>query len=115
MTFQDYYLKFKDEAEMRSVLFEKVPTKFEDSPEPDGEPIPVEWEETQLFRNTDIVGLIVDTPAELDEEGEVVTDATYVDGVHCNLRVLPGESELVERLNDYLVEPTPVTPARVWA
>jgi hypothetical protein len=115
MTFQDYYLKFENEEQMRSVLFEKVPTKFEDSPEPDGEPIPVEFESRQIFRNTDIVGLIVDTPAELDEEGEIIKDATYVDGVHCNLRVLPGESELLERLNDYLCDPTPVTPARVWA
>ena len=113
--FTDYYLKFESEEQMRSVLFEKVPTKFEDATEPDGERIPVEWEEQQLFRNTDIVGLIVDTPAELDEEGEIISDATYVDGVHCNLRVLPGESELVERLNDYLCDPTPVTPARVWA
>ncbi len=115
MSYTDYYLKFKDEAEMRSVLFEQVPTKFEDSEEPDGEPVAVKFEERQLFRNTDIVGLIVDTPAELDEEGEIISDATYVDGVHCNLRVLPGESELVERLNDYLCDPTPVTPARVWA
>jgi|14BtaG_2_1085337.scaffolds.fasta_scaffold22283_4 hypothetical protein len=115
MTFTDLYLKFASEDEMRSVLFEKVPTKFEDAPEPDGERIAVEWEERQLFRNTDIVGLIVDTPAELNEEGEVISEATYVDGVHCNLRVLPGESELVEGLNDYLVEPTPATPARVWA
>ena len=115
MTFKDLYLKFADEEQMRSVLFEKVPTKFEDSPEPDKEPIAIEWEERQLFRNTDVVGLIVDQPAELNEDGEVVSDATYVDGVHCNLRVLPGESELVEGLSDYLVDPTPATPARVWA
>jgi hypothetical protein len=111
--FTDYYLKFADEAEMRSVLFEKVPTEW-DRTDPEN-PVATAWEERQLFRNTDIVGLIVDTPAELNEEGEVISDATYVDGVHCNLRVLPGESELVERLNDYLVDPTPVTPARVWA
>jgi len=115
MTFTDLYLKFKDEDEMRSVLFEKVPTKFEDAAEPDGEPVAVEFEERKIFRNTDIVGLIVDTPAELDEEGEVVNDATYVDGVHCNIRLMPGESKLVEGLNDYLCDPTPVTPARVWA
>ncbi len=114
MSYTDYYLKFENEDEMRSVLFEKVPTKFEDS-EPDKEPVAVEWEERQIYRNTDIIGLIVDTPAELDEEGEVISEATYVDGVHCNLRVLPGESELVERLNDYLCDPTPATPARVWA
>jgi hypothetical protein len=111
MTFTDLYLKFKDEDEMRSVLFEKVPTKFEDSPEPGGEPIAVEFEKRQLFRNTDIVGLIVDTPAELNEEGEITSEATYVDGVHCNLRVLPGES--IEGLENYTLEPN--SPSRVWA
>ena len=115
MTFTDLYLKFADEAEMRSVLFEKVPTKFEDATEPDGEPVAVEFEERQLFRNTDVVGLIVDQPAEFNEDGEITSEATYVDGVHCNLRVLPSESELAEGLNDYLVDPTPATPARVWA
>jgi hypothetical protein len=115
MTFTDLYLKFENEEQMRSVLFEKVPTKFEDAADPSEEPIAVEWEERQIFRNTDIVGLIVDTPAELDEEGEVTSEATYVDGVHANIRLMPGETELVEGLNDYLVEPTPVTPARVWA
>ena len=115
MSYTDLYLKFKDEEQMRSVLFEKVPTEFEDAETPDGERIPVKWEERQLFRNTDIVGLIVDTPAELNEEGEVTSEATYVDGVHCNLRVLPSESELVEGLSDYLCDPTPATPARVWA
>ena len=88
MTFTDLYLKFKDEAEMRSVLFEKVPTKFEDSTDPDGEPIAIEFEEQKRFKNTDIVGLIVDTPAELDEEGEITSEATYVDGVHVNLSLI---------------------------
>jgi len=112
MTFQDYYLKFENEDEMRSVLFEKVPTKFEDSPEPDGEPIPVEFEERQLFRNTDIIGLIVDTPAELNEEGEVVTEATYIDGVHVNIRAVGEDTSALEA---YKVDPEPNTPARVWA
>ena len=117
MSYTDLYLKFKDEAEMRSVLFEKVPTKFEDATEPDGEPIPVEFEERQIYRNTDIVGLIVDQPAEFspEEDGEVLNEATFIDGIHVNIRLLPSESELAEGLSDYLVDPTPVTPARVWA
>ena len=115
MSYTDLYLKFADEAEMRSVLFEKVPTKFEDATEPDGERIPVEFEERQLFRNTDIIGLIVDSPAELDEEGEITSEATFIDGIHVNIRLMPSESELVEGLNDYLCDPIPVTPARVWA
>jgi len=113
MSYTDLYLKFASEDEMRSVLFEKVPTAW-DNTDPEN-PIETEWEERPRFRNIDVVGLIVDTPAELNEEGEVTSEATYVDGVHCNLRVLPSESELVEGLSDYLVEPSPVTPARVWA
>ena len=112
MTFTDLYLKFADEDEMRSVLFEKVPTKFEDSPEPDGEPIPVEFEERQIFRNTDIVGLIVDTPAILDENGEVTSEATYVDGIHVNIRAIGEDTSALE---DYRVDPEPKTPARIWA
>jgi len=112
MTFTDYYLKFADEAEMRSVLFEKVPTKFEDSPEPDGEPVAVEWEERQLFRNTDIIGLIVDSPAELNDNGEIISDATYVDGVHVNIRAIGEDTSALE---SYRVAPEPNTPVRVWA
>ena len=111
--FTDLYLKFENEEQMRSVLFEKVPTKFEDATEPDGQPVAIEWEEQQRFRNTDIVGLIVDQPAELNEDGEITSEATYVDGVHVNIRLMPGE--LAEGLNDYLCDPIPVTPARVWA
>ena len=95
---------------MRSVLFEKVPTAW-DNTDPEN-PIETEWEEQQLFRNTDIVGLIVDTPAELNEEGEVVTDATYVDGIHVNIRAVGEDTSALE---DYKVNPEPNTPARVWA
>jgi len=96
---------------MRSVLFEKVPTAW-DNTDPENL-IETEWEEQQLYRNTDIIGLIVDTPAELDENGEIISDATYVDGVHVNIRLMPGES--AEGLSDYLCDPTPATPERVWA
>lgn len=111
MTFTDYYLKFENEEQMRSVLFEKVPTKFEDATE-DGEPVAVEWEERQLYRNTDIIGLIVDTPAELNENGEIISDATYVDGVHVNIRAVGEDTSALEA---YRVDPEPNTPARVWA
>jgi hypothetical protein len=109
--FTDYYLKFADEAEADSVLYTEVPIEW-DRTDPDN-PIPTKWEKQQNFRNTDIVGLIVDTPAILDENGEVTSEATYVDGVHVNIRLMPGE--LAEGLNDYLCDPIPVTPARVWA
>ena len=110
MTFTDLYLKFADEAEMRSVLFEKVPTAW-DNTDPEN-PIETEWEERQLFRNTDIIGPMVDTPAVLNEEGEVVTEATFVDGYHVNIRAV-GEDTAA--LDAYKVDPEPNTPARVWA
>ena len=115
MSYTDLYLKFADEAEMRSVLFEKVPTAWDNS-DPENI-IETEWEERQLFRNTDIVGLIVDQPAEFSPEGdgEILNEATFIDGIHVNIRLLPSETELAEGLSDYLVDPTPVTPARVWA
>ena len=108
--FTDYYLKFKDEAEMRSVLFEKVPTAWDNTDQEN--PIETEWEERQRYRNTDIVGLIVDTPAELDEEGEIISDATYVDGIHVNIRAIGEDTSALEA---YRVDPEPNTPARVWA
>jgi len=108
--FTDLYLKFENEEQMRSVLFEKVPTAW-DNTDPENL-IETEWEEQQLFRNTDIIGLIVDTPAELDEEGEVTSEATYVDGVHVNIRAVGEDTSALEA---YRVDPEPNTPARVWA
>lgn len=95
---------------MRSVLFEQVPTEWDRS-DPEN-PVATAWEERQLFRNTDIVGLIVDTPAELDEEGEITSEATYVDGIHVNIRAVGEDTSSLE---DYRVDPEPNTPARVWA
>ena len=110
MSYTDLYLKFKDEAEMRSVLFEKVPTEW-DRTDPEN-PVATAWEKRQLFRNTDIVGLIVDTPAELNEEGEIISEATYIDGVHVNIRAVGEDTSALE---SYRVDPEPNTPARVWA
>jgi len=110
MSYTDLYLKFENEEQMRSVLFEKVPTDWDRS-DPEN-PIATSWEEQQIFRNTDILGLIVDTPAELDEEGEITNEATYVDGVHVNIRAIGEDTSALE---NYRVDPEPNTPARVWA
>ena len=95
---------------MRSVLFEKVPTAWDNTDQEN--PIETEWEMRQRYRNTDVVGLIVDTPAELDENGEIISDATYVDGVHVNIRAVGEDTSALEA---YRVDPEPNTPARVWA
>ena len=109
MTFTDLYLKFESEEQMRSVLFEKVPTAW-DNTDPEN-PIETAWEEQQLFRNTDILGIIY-KGGSWDEEGNEVEAPVALEGFHCNVRALPGES--TDTLELYKIE-TPNSPERVWA
>ena len=112
MTFTDLYLKFESEDEMRSVLFEKVPTEW-DRTDPEN-PVATAWEERQLFRNTDIINLIATKDATFDpESGDIITEAEYAEGFHVNVRALPNED--CSALEDFKVNPEPNTPARVWA
>ena len=112
MSYTDLYLKFKDEAEMRSVLFEKVPTAWDNTDQEN--PIETEWEMRQRYRNTDIINLIATKDATFDpESGDIITEAEYAEGFHVNVRALPNEDCSV--LEDYKVNPEPNTPARVWA
>ena len=109
--FTDYYLKFENEEQMRSVLFEKVPTEWDQS-DPEN-PIAIAWEERQLFRNTDIIGLIATKDATFDpESGEIITEAEYAPGFHVNVRAVGEDTSSLE---SYRVDPEPNTPARVWA
>ena len=111
MTFTDLYLKFESEDEMRSVLFEKVPTEWDRS-DPEN-PIATSWEEQQLFRNTDIINLITTKDATFDpESGEIITEAEYAQGFHVNVRAVGEDTSALE---DFKVNPEPNTPARVWA
>ena len=93
---------------MRSVLFEKVPTAW-DNTDPEN-PIETEWEEQQLYRNTDIIGVIYEGGS-WDEEGNEVEAPVALEGWHCNVRAV-GES--VDSLEPYKIE-TPNSPERVWA
>ena len=110
MTFTDYYLKFENEDEMRSVLFEKVPTAW-DNTDPEN-PVATAWEERQLFRNTDILPKVVLTPATFDDEGNELTPPVYEDGWFVNVRLVGEDGSTLE---PFRVEPEPKTPARVWA
>jgi hypothetical protein len=111
MTFTDLYLKFENEDEMRSVLFEKVPTEW-DRTDPEN-PIATAWEERQLFRNTDIINLIATKDATIDpESGEIITEAEYAQGFHVNVRAVGEDTSALE---DFKVNPEPNTPARIWA
>lgn len=43
------------------------------------------------------VGKLIDTPATLDEEGNILTEATYVEGYHCDL-LLKDEEDFGDKL-----------------
>ena len=87
---QDYYLKFKDEVEANSVLF-------------DGE--------TPRFKNIDTIGTIYTPINKVDADGYPVMAA--VDGYHVNIRLVEGEAGT--DLEAFRVTPEPSTPVRVWA
>jgi len=111
MSYTDLYLKFKDEAEMRSVLFEKVPTAWDNTDQEN--PIETEWEMRQRYRNTDIINLIATKDATFDpESGEIITEAEYAPGFHVNVRAVGEDTSALE---EFKVNPEPNTPARVWA
>jgi len=111
MSYTDLYLKFKDEAEMRSVLFEKVPTAWDNTDQEN--PIETEWEMRQRYRNTDIINLIATKDATIDpESGEIITEAEYAPGFHVNVRAVGEDTSALE---EFKVNPEPNTPARVWA
>jgi len=59
----------------------------------------------------DPIGPIVTAPAEVDDEGEIITPAVVDEGFHVNLRVLSGDAP--DGLEPYTVHPT--EPKRVWA
>ena len=111
MSYTDLYLKFENEEQMRSVLFEKVPTEWDQS-DPEN-PIITAWEERQLYRNTDLINLIATKDATIDpESGDIITEAEYAEGFHVNIRAVGEDTSSLE---DYRVDPEPNTPARVWA
>ena len=56
-----------------------------------------------------VIGTIIDTPAEFDEEGNETTPATYLPGYHLDA------SYPVPELEPYLLDPQPVTPAHSFA
>lgn len=57
----------------------------------------------------DVIGTITNNDAEYDAEGNVTKSATAIEGFHVNF---PAE---VPELSEYLVDPQPVTPYRIYA
>jgi len=109
--FTDYYLKFADKAEADSVLYTEVPIAWDNS-DPES-PTVTETEQRKNYINTDVLPLVVDVPGQYDENGQETVPPQYALGYHVNVRCL--DSEDGEALEAYKVDPTPVTPARVWA
>jgi hypothetical protein len=56
-----------------------------------------------------IIGKIVDTSGTYDEEGNQLTAPTYISGFHVNTT-----SEVADWA-DYLCDPQPITPVRIYA
>ena len=61
------------------------------------------------MNNQSIIGKIVDTPGTYDDEGNQLTAPTYIAGWHVN-----STSEVADWA-DYLCDPQPTTPVRVYA
>ena len=61
------------------------------------------------MKNIDVIGKIVDTSGTYDEDDNLLTTATYIAGWHANTT-----SEVPE-WSDYLLDPQPATPYRVYA
>jgi hypothetical protein len=59
------------------------------------------------IHNTYYIGRIVDVPAELNDEGEVVTEPTYLEGFHADIHV-PDGTELT--LPDWITRHFPDNP-----
>lgn len=103
----DLYLKFADKDESNSVLY-RIEGAVEADPENDveaqeGYPVP-------NYRNIDTLGIITEG-GEWDEDGEVITEPTVLEGWHVNIRLV--DSEDAGPLQPYLI--TPNSPIRVWA
>lgn len=56
-----------------------------------------------------VIGKIIDTPAEFDEQGNEVTPATYLPGFHVD------SNYPVPELAPYLLDPQPETPSHQFA
>jgi len=115
MTYTTYYLKFSSEEEMISVF--EVLNWIKTSP------INIEGQEPPQFYSMrpelngdiDVVGIIYNNDAEfeINEEGYpiVISEATSKEGWHVNI-ILDGT--LPEELSEFVLDPAPSSPSRVF-
>ena len=103
---QDLYLKFKDEAEAKSVLY-RIEGAVEADPENGIEAI--EGYEVANYRNIDTIGIIYQPQEIVDPENP--PEPVPYDGWFVNVRVVAGENP--EPLEPFSIDPQPY-PMRVW-
>jgi len=80
-----YKLKYKEEKEALTDLMDKgiiQDRRYEDD---DGNIVVTRTPYTDITEAVVYLGKIVDEPATFDDEGEVLTDATYLDGWHVDV------------------------------
>jgi hypothetical protein len=110
MHYTDLMLKFDDDAQAQTYLYDKVAIAW-DRTDPEN-PVETEWEDRPKFRNIDTLGVIY-TGGSWDAEGNQIEAPVAEDGWHVNLRCLEGENAVP--LYGFIVTPAPATPRRVWA
>lgn len=105
--YQDFYLCFTNEAEARPVLYTAHPAVTDEEGN-----VTQEAYTTPNYANIDVLGVLYNDDVVLDEEGDVVTPATPIDGWHVNVRAVPGEDAAA--LEPFRVDPEPMMWRRVW-
>ncbi len=102
--YQDFYLRFTDEAEANAVLYTAHPAVTDE----EGNEITPAYT-TPNFINIDVLGILYErAPDPLPEDYTPVE----LPGWHVNVRVAPGEDAAA--LEAYKVNPEPMTWRRVW-
>ena len=119
----DFFLKLASEADMPTVLsaFYRQDTETTVDDET-GEETVVNVGDPYLVQHTadyaiDVVGIIHKPTGVMltDADGNEYPEMAALDGWHINLRLV-GEAKRAdaEALSDYVVNPEPMTPSRVW-
>ena len=80
-----YKLKYKEEKEALNDLMDKGIIQDKKSEDDDGNVVVTRTPYTDITEAVVYIGKLVDKPATFDEDGEVLTDATYLEGWHVDV------------------------------
>ena len=101
--YEDFYLKFSNDDEAKSVLYTVIPAVLDE----DGEVVSEETVKPN-FMNIDTLGVLYEPSGSLDEDGYPILQP--MQGWHVNVLVIDGED--ATGLQQYAVVPS--VPRRVW-